>query len=124
MRTFGFGTAAAVTDDANPKPKTQPDALSLSSPPALSPQVSDDDPTRDAGFDAACAAPPSPELPDALRPLIFMHGVGVGLLGYVPLIANLDWAAQHRPVFLVETPLRPVSRFPLYFASLFSTTRS
>ncbi len=43
-------------------------------------------------------------LPDAQRPVVFMHGVGVGLLGYVPLIAKLDDQSQHRPVFLVEAP--------------------
>lgn len=33
-----------------------------------------------------------------------MHGVGVGLLGYLPLILQLERATRDRPLFLVEMP--------------------
>ncbi|KAJ3083468.1 hypothetical protein HDU99_009403 [Rhizoclosmatium hyalinum] len=40
---------------------------------------------------------------DSAVPLVFIHGIGVGLFQYQLFIYNL-WKTQHRPIFLVELP--------------------
>ena len=40
----------------------------------------------------------------AHRPIVFYHGVGVGLIGYAPMIFTLEAATRNRPFFLVELP--------------------
>lgn len=43
--------------------------------------------------------PPTPE-----PPLVFVHGVGLGLVTYLPFLCRLFRASQHRDVVLLELP--------------------
>jgi hypothetical protein len=54
--------------------------------------------------DSTSSSASMPPLKPEELPIIFMHGVGVGLLGYLPLILQVEQKARDRPMFFVEMP--------------------
>ncbi|KAJ9522951.1 hypothetical protein QJQ45_023750 [Haematococcus lacustris] len=54
----------------------------------------------------AAAAPPAPPAPPPLTPIVFLHGVGVGLLTYLQILLRMrrTAAARAQPLVVLEFP--------------------
>jgi pimeloyl-ACP methyl ester carboxylesterase len=91
-------TSSRESHNASSPPSSLSSSASSSSTTACSTALSSSADSRPAPSSPA----PSPPPPSSPAPLVFLHGVGMGIIMYVELIQLL--AATERPLIVLESP--------------------